>query len=202
MRSRTLRVVLSMLVGLLVAAGIAWWQVEQAGLVDRPGTEASVPIGGPFSLTDHTGRRITEADFRGKLMLVYFGYTYCPDICPTELYTMSLALDRLGAESEQIRALFVSVDPERDDLALLRDYIALFHPDMVAATGTPDEIEAMARAYRVYYARAENPDGGPYLMDHSTFIYLMSEVGDLVTVFPAGGQPEAIVDAVRARLTT
>lgn len=141
-------------------------------------------VGGPFSLTDQTGRRVTDKDFLGKYMLVIFGYTYCPDVCPTELQVMSAALDQLGTKADSIQPLFITIDPQRDTPEVLKQYVSNFHPRLVGLTGTADEIASVAKAYRVYYSKVEN-NAGPdnYLMDHSTIIYLMDRQGRFLKHF-------------------
>lgn len=199
MKARLIRIAAASAVALLVAAGIAWWQVQNAATT----VQSAVPIGGPFALTDHTGRAVTEADFRGKYMLIYFGYTYCPDVCPTELGVMTQALDRLGdPKAAAVQPVFISVDPERDTVAHMKDYVALFHPRLVGLTGKPEQVREAARAYRVYYAKAPQKDGGPddYLMDHSSFIYLMGPDGKFVGVYPAGTTPEVLAQDLAKRL--
>ena len=124
-------------------------------------------VGGPFTLTDQDGKKVSEKDFLGKYMLVFFGYTYCPDICPTELQVMTAALDSMGPEAEKIQPVFVSVDPERDTPEVLKSYVENFGPRLVGLTGTPEEIAAVAKAYRVYYAKAGKPDLARFLSDGS-----------------------------------
>ncbi len=153
------------------------------------------PIGGPFALTDHTGAPRTDADFRGKLLLVYFGFTYCPDICPTDLQTMGLALDRLGEAADRVQPLFVTLDPERDTSEHLARYLSSFHPRLLGLTGTPAAVHAAAEAYRVYYAKVSTKDGD-YTVDHSGFIYLMGADGRYIGFFPPGSPPETIAKAV------
>src|SRR3954470_5482929 len=130
------------------------------------------PIGGPFALTDQNGRPRTDADFRGRLMLVYFGFTYCPDICPTDLQQMGLALDRLGAAGDMVQPVFITLDPERDTPEHLKEYMPLFHPRFVGLTGDAEAIQAAARAYRVYYKKVELENKSDYTVDHSAFVYL------------------------------
>jgi protein SCO1/2 len=158
------------------------------------------PIGGAFALTDQNGARRTDADFRGKLMLVYFGFTYCPDICPTDLQQMGLALDRLGAAGETVQPLFVTLDPERDTAEHLKDYMPLFHPRFLGLTGDAAAIEAAARAYRVYYKKVERDDKTDYTVDHSAFIYLMGRDGEYLGFFPPGTSAERLADAMRPSL--
>lgn len=198
MKARILRIAAASVVGLLIAAGIAWWQVDNAGTT----VQGSVPIGGPFTLTDQTGRTVTDADYRGKYLLVYFGYTYCPDVCPTELGAMARAVDLLGVQGDKVQPLFISVDPERDTVAHLKEYVPLFHPRLAGLTGTPEQVKAAARAYRVYYAKAPQKDAGPdeYLMDHSSFIYLMGPDGRFLGVYPAGTTADRLAQDLGTRI--
>lgn len=140
-------------------------------------------IGGPFTLTDHTGATRTAADFRGQPVLVYFGYTYCPDVCPTGLQTMSDALDRLGEEVETVQPIFITVDPDRDTPEVMAGYVEHFHPRLVGLTGTGEQIDQVAKAYRIYYAKQGEGEGEDYLVDHSTFTYLMDANGEYLTHF-------------------
>jgi cytochrome oxidase Cu insertion factor (SCO1/SenC/PrrC family) len=158
------------------------------------------PIGGPFALTDHNGTRRTDRDFRGKLMLVYFGFTFCPDICPTDLLQMALAMDKLGQAGEMVQPVFITVDPERDTPEHLKQYMALFHPSFVGLTGDASAIREAARAYRAYYKKIEWDDRSDYLVDHSAFIYLMGRDGEYLGFFPPGTSAEQIADIIRPRL--
>lgn len=195
--NRPLRIALASLVGLVVAAGIAWWQVQHA---TKQVETTAASVGGPFALTDHTGKAVTDADYRGKFLLVYFGYTSCPDVCPTELSAMAGALDALGPKADRIQPLLVTIDPERDTVDHLAQYVPLFHPRLVGLTGTPEQIRAAARAYRVYYARAPGGAADSYMMDHSSFVYLMGPDGKFVSVFPAGTTPEKMAAELAKRL--
>jgi protein SCO1/2 len=141
-------------------------------------------IGGPFSLTDHTGKRVTDRDFRGRYMLVFFGFTFCPDVCPSGLQTIAAALDKLGPKAKEITPLFITVDPERDTPAQLATYVESFHPRLVGLTGTPAEIDAVIKAYRVYAKKVVDPKStAGYTFDHSTFIYVMGPDGAYRTHF-------------------
>ncbi len=139
-------------------------------------------VGGAFQLVDHNGKTVTEADFKGKPQLVFFGFTHCPDICPTALFEISEVLRRMGPDAEKAGAIFVSVDPERDTPEKLKLYLSSFHPRISALTGTPEQVEAMTRAYRVY-AKKVPLDGGGYTMDHSAIVYLMDKNGQFVAPF-------------------
>ena len=159
-----------------------------------------VPVGGPFELTDQTGHRRSDADFRGKLVVLYFGYTYCPDVCPTELQSISLALDRLGAAAELTQPLFITVDPERDTPARLAEFVASFHPRLIGLTGSPAEIRKTAIAYKTYFAKNSAAAPGDYSVDHTGFIYLVGRDGQYLGFLPPGLAPDAIADAIRTRL--
>jgi protein SCO1/2 len=161
---------------------------------------AALPIGGPFSLTDQNGAVRQDSDFRGKLMLVYFGYTYCPDICPTTLAAMSQALDRLGPESDRVQPIFITVDPERDTPAQMRLYASNFHPRLLALTGSADQVAVAEKAYRVYAKKVAEPGKMDYLMDHSSFIYLMDRDGKLAALIPPGADADAMAAAIRRQL--
>jgi protein SCO1/2 len=158
------------------------------------------PVGGPFELTDQTGHRRTDADFQGKLVVIYFGYTYCPDVCPTELQSISLALDKLGAAAETIQPLFITVDPGRDTPARLADFVSSFHPRLIGLTGSLAEIRKTANAYRTFFAKNGVTTPDDYSVDHTGFIYLLGKDGRYLGFLPPGLAPDAIADAIRARL--
>jgi protein SCO1/2 len=139
-------------------------------------------IGGSFRLTDQNGRTVTDADFKGKPFLVFFGFTHCPDVCPTALFDMSEAFRRLGPDAEKMSALFISVDPERDTPGKLKDYLQSFHPRISALTGTQAEIDAVTKTYKAY-AKKVPLDGGEYTMDHTAIVYLMDREGRFVAPF-------------------
>ena len=165
--------------------------------VTTPG--AGPKIGGAFTLVNQDGKTVTDADFLGKYMLVYFGYTFCPDVCPTNLSAISAALDILGEDAAKITPVFVSVDHERDTTELLKEYVVHFHPTMVGLTGTPEQIREAARAYRVYYAKVveEGSDPDAYLMDHSAISYLMGPDGNFVAHFGHGTPGETMAQKIR-----
>ncbi len=162
-----------------------------------PQVSGKVLIGGPFTLTDNTGKRVTDKDYRGRYMLVFFGFTSCPDICPAGLQLMAGALEKLGPKAERITPIFISVDPERDTPEKLQAYVKNFDPRLVGLTGTPEEIAAIAKAYKVFYAKVPNKERpGDYSMDHTSIIYVMNGEGEFVTHFT----PQASVDELAARL--
>lgn len=152
-------------------------------------------IGGPFELTDHTGKRVTDQDFRGRYALVFFGFTFCPDVCPSALQVMSAALDKIGSKAERITPLFVSVDPERDTPAQLATYVQSFHPRLVGLTGSPDDIAKVVMAYRVYAKKVEDPKStAGYTYDHSSIIYVMNPDGSYRTHFAHTTNVDAMAD--------
>ncbi len=168
------------------------------GTAEAIATAAGVEIGGPFQLTDHRGRAVSAADFLGSYLLVYIGYGFCPDVCPMDLHNIGVAVDELGADAERVIPIFITVDPDRDTVAFLKDYVAQFHPRMVGLTGDPERIAEVAKAYRVYYAKVADADGRDYQMDHTTYVYLMDPDGNFVTMFRSNTAPNVIVAEVRA----
>jgi protein SCO1/2 len=170
------------------------------GAADATAQEQRVPIGGPFTLKDHTGREVTEQDFRGRHMLVYFGYTYCPDICPLGLEKVAQVMDLLPpAQQEQVVPVFITVDPTRDTVEVMRDYVGQFHPRLVGLTGSEDEIQEVAKSWRVYVQQGEEKDGA-YLVDHSTFTFLMGPDGDYVAHFGHAATAEEMAQRIGAAI--
>lgn len=161
-------------------------------------------VGGAFALTDQFGKPRTDAEFRGRYMLVFFGFTNCPDICPVALQTMTEALEALGPEADKFTPIFITVDPARDSVELLRDYAANFHPRLVALTGSEADIGKVAQAYRVSYAKVtgeEAPDDpAAYLLNHSAIVYLMGPDGTFLTHFGNGVSAADMAKGLRERL--
>ena len=189
----------SIFAAIILAVAIGYLIHHQTESLARRSADTPAPIGGPFELIDHDGRTVTEGNFKGRFFLVYFGYTYCPDICPTALTTMAEALDHLGVEGRNIAPLFVTVDPARDTAEHLKMYVEYFHPRLVGLTGSEEQVAATAKAYRVFYARVEdeNDDADDYLMDHTSIIYLMGPDGRYRTHFSHGAAPEIIAERIR-----
>jgi len=185
-------------IGLGIWAGGQWFRPQGGG---EGGGVGPAAIGGPFRLTDQNGQTRIDADFRGKLMLIYFGYAFCPDACPTALQAMTVALNRLGPAADQVVPIFITVDPERDTPEQLKRYAENFHSRLVALTGTADEVAAAAKAYRVYYAKQKTPDvTGGYLMDHTSIIYLMGRDGRYLSHFTHTSAPDAIAAEIKKYL--
>lgn len=161
--------------------------------------EGTAAVGGPFLLVDQEGRPRTEKEFRGRFMLVYFGYTYCPDVCPTTLAVIEEALKKLGPAASRVRPVFVTVDPARDTPDVLKSYLSAFGPQFVGLTGNADAIKDIERKYSVYAAR-EPLSGGGYAMSHSNTIYLMGPNGKFVTYYEAQIGPEKLAAELRKNL--
>jgi cytochrome oxidase Cu insertion factor (SCO1/SenC/PrrC family) len=156
-------------------------QVLPAGAMRSAGKAL---VGGPFTLTDDSGRRVTERDYAGKFMLVFFGFTNCPDVCPTALQVMAAALNKLGTKADRIVPIFITVDPERDTPEQLARYVKSFHPRLVGLTGSQAEIETVIKEYRVYARKVNDPKStAGYTMDHSAIIYVMGPDGAYRTHF-------------------
>lgn len=204
--SRTTKIVLVVWVLVLIGAGA--WMARDSLMSSKENTvtadagSLTAQIGGPFKLTDQNGAQRTDADFRGKLMLVYFGYTYCPDVCPTELTVIATALDQLGADVSQVAPIFITVDPTRDTAKVMKEYVAQFSDKLIGLTGSESDIAAAAKAYRVYYAKVPGTDGSPYLMDHTSLIYLMDRQGRFLKHFTPNSRAEDIAAAIRDAIKT
>ena len=157
-------------------------------------------VGGPFTLVDSNGKRVTDRDFRGKLMLVFFGYAHCPDICPTELQTLSDVMEKLGPDAEKVAPVFISVDPGRDTPEELSSYMKNFDPRITGLTGEEKDIERVAKAYRVYYRKAAESGANDYSVDHSAFVYFMDGEGKYVTHFPFNVRAGTILTAIKNKI--
>jgi protein SCO1/2 len=176
--------------------------IGAAGWIGWDAVQGKQPaIGGPFALVDQDGQPFSSDRLKGKPTLIYFGYTYCPDVCPTSLLLMQTAMDKIGPEAiQKVNLVFITIDPERDTSKLMKDYVGNFAPTMIGLTGTPEQVAAAARAYRVYYQKVPGKDGGPYLMDHSSIVYLLDRNGRFVTHFTHEAKAEAIAAGVQKLL--
>lgn len=181
-KNRILRSLVLAVPAIAIAAAVAWW-------LGPPGTRGVAgqsfgSIGGPIALVDQTGKAVTEIDFAGRYALIFFGFTTCPDVCPTELATMAAALDQLGPKAEQVMPIFITVDPERDTPQAMAEYVQLFYPRLVGLTGTPDQIAKAAKAFRVYYQKVEPEGSSTYLMDHSAYTYFLAPDWQTLDILP------------------
>jgi cytochrome oxidase Cu insertion factor (SCO1/SenC/PrrC family) len=202
-RRRTGLLAVVLVLGALIFAAL---QVHRQAEQTAGAKTTTMPaVGGPFSLTDQNGNPVTEAAFTGKLMLVYFGYTFCPDVCPTALTEMGMAIEALGPAGDKVAPVFITVDPARDTPEHLKEYLSYFHPRFVGLTGTAEQVAAAAKAYRVYYAKAKTgaasaSDALDYLVDHTSIIYLMAPEGSLKAHFPHGIGADAMAKKIRELL--
>ena len=186
---------LACVLGVLVAGGLAW----KAG-VFRTQEEAAGAVGGPFELVDQNGKAVDEKVLKGKWSVVFFGFTWCPDICPGTLQGLNATADQLGPKADDLRIVIISVDPERDTPAKIKEWLDANQPPAgtLGLTGTPEQVATAARAYRVVYSKAgEGPD---YLVNHSTAIYLMDPKGRFTRVLAYGMTPEQMADQIRAAM--
>lgn len=158
------------------------------------------PIGGPFSLTDSSGRRVALADFEGRLVLLYFGFASCPDVCPTDLAIIGEALRILGPSGNQVQPLLITLDPERDSPAMLREYAAAFHPRFIALTGSETEIRRVATSFKVFFEKVPVRGGRSYVIDHTAYTFLLDRKGNFVVLFPPGTPAERMVEMLREQL--
>jgi protein SCO1/2 len=159
------------------------------------------PVGGPFTLVDHNGRSRSDGEFRGKVMVVYFGFTYCTDICPTDLQAIGNAVDRLGPLAEQVQPLFITVNPEMDAPENLKKFVGLFHPSIVGLTGSPSQIRRVANDFKVYFAKSEPAKRADPGVDHSGFTFLVGPDGKYIGFLPPGTSGERMVATIRPHLT-
>ena len=208
-RWSAVHLLIALLAGIALAAWIVAWQAhgdknrtqklqqDAAQVVDQasPIPPNTPKIGGPFALTNQDGAPVSDKDFAGKYLLVYFGYTNCPDMCPTGLQSMSRTLDQLKGDADKVQPLFITVDPARDTSARLKEYDSAFHPKIIGLTGTTDQIAAVAKEYQVYYQKGEGDQD--YEVEHSSVIYLMDPQGNLVTTFDEEVDPGLIVAALQ-----
>ena len=200
--NRKLHIAVVALVVVVFAFG-AWLNLR----IDDPpenaavgGLVVNVDLGGPFELTDHTGSSFSEADLAGDYALIYFGYTFCPDVCPTELGEIATAIDELGDDGARVRPVMISIDPERDTPEILSEYVSLFHERLVGLTGNTEDVRDVAAKFRVFYRRFEDPNYTYYLMDHTSFVYLLAPSGDVAAMFRYETPPEDMAATIRQHM--
>jgi protein SCO1 len=199
MGARTSRLIVmftAFVAGLVVCLGVILFVGGRGG---GTGAIQAAAIGGPFHLIDQDGRSFSDEDLKGKTFLVFFGFTHCPDVCPTTLFEMSEIMRNLGPEADRTAALFISVDPERDTAEAMKDYMSSFDPHVRGLTGNAEALATVAKAYRVYYKKVPL-DGGDYTMDHTAIVYLMDKDGRFVSPFNMKRSAEAAAADLRKRL--
>jgi cytochrome oxidase Cu insertion factor (SCO1/SenC/PrrC family) len=197
-----------------LAAGVLWVMASMFGCCLAVAAEQDQPsaaqmmddlmyghgsTGGPFTLIDQTGKPRSDTDFRGKLMIVYFGYTFCPDVCPADLMSISQALEALGPAAEGVRPVFITIDPERDT-KVLAEYLAAFHPSFVGLTGSPEDIRKVANSYKAFYVKVPGERGGEYSIGHTGAIYLMGRGGEYLGFLPPQTSPDRLTEVLRKNL--
>jgi protein SCO1/2 len=188
---------------LILAAGLALLIATLGVLYSmRPGESpleavSGPQIGGPFSLVDQDGKAVTQASYPGRHLLVFFGFTHCPDVCPLALGEVSVALDALGPAAAKVQPLFITVDPERDTPAALKDFVSAFDDRIAGLTGSPEQVAAAARAYRVYFKKVPVEGALGYTMDHSAFVYLVGPDGKLEAFFTHETKGDAMAEKIR-----
>jgi protein SCO1 len=200
MSARTTRVLLmsaAFLAGLVLCFGVI---MLVSGRLSSPVAQQIAAIGGPFKLTDQNGKEFTDQDLKGRPFLVFFGFTHCPDVCPTALFEVSEILRKLGPDADRTRALFITVDPERDTPAVIKDYLSSFDPRLIGLTGDAAAIAAVAKAYRVYFKKVPLDQGGGYTMDHTAIVYLMDKEGRFVAPFSLKRTTDAAAADLRKHL--
>ncbi len=197
MKSSRRSVLAILAVALVAAIAIAarlllWTGGDHAGVAS---------IGGPFALIDQDGRAVTDQTYRGRWMLIYFGYTFCPDVCPTELAVVAQALDKLAPGDRNLVApIFITIDPARDNPAVMKDYVAAFHPAMIGLTGSEEQVAVAMKAYKVYGAKAKSDDPANYTVDHSSILYLVGPDGRFTQHFPHGTSADDLAAALKKHL--
>jgi protein SCO1/2 len=187
---------------LLVAAlagGLLWHESETVPGLGKTVITGQATVGGPFRLIDQAGKTVTDADFRGRYLLIYFGYSFCPDVCPTTLGVMAQALEKMGTDSARIVPIFITVDPARDTPKVLADYMKAFGPAFVGLTGSDAEIKAVEKEYRVYAAKRPLANGN-YGMDHSSVMYLMGPTGKLVSFYDEAISPDDLAKDLKRKI--
>jgi protein SCO1 len=199
MRGRLLAVIaVAFLIGAIAGAAAL---IQTQGSNPPVSTSGTALIGGPFTLVDQTGKSVSDQDFRGRYMLVFFGFTHCPDICPAELQVMAAALDELGPKADQIVPIFITLDPERDSPSVMGDYIKNFSPGFIGLTGSPEAIAQAAKAYRVAFSKfQEGKSKNDYSIDHFALVYLMGKSGEYLTHFAYGTPALKITETLRRYL--
>jgi protein SCO1/2 len=192
-----------LLLAAFVAAGTLWYlgDLRAHNGVESLATGESVTLGGPFALTDQNQVLRTEKDFHGKYTLVFFGYTYCPDVCPATLAIMAAALDKMGPRSDNIVPIFITVDPKRDTPDKIKSYLSSFGRRFVGLTGAPEAIANVAKEYRVYYKEHPPENGGEYTVDHSGVVYLMDPNGKFIANYSLDTSPDTLAADLLKRLS-
>jgi cytochrome oxidase Cu insertion factor (SCO1/SenC/PrrC family) len=188
-----------LLLAAALAGGLLWHESDTVPGLGRSIVTGQADVGGPFRLTDQNGKTVSDADFRSRYMLIYFGYSFCPDVCPTTLSVMAQALDKLGGESRRVTPVFITIDPERDTPQVLGDYMKAFGPNFVGLTGSAAAIKDAEKKYRVYAVKKPLEKGG-YGMDHSSVMYLMGPDGKMISFYDEAISPDDLAKDLRQKI--
>jgi cytochrome oxidase Cu insertion factor (SCO1/SenC/PrrC family) len=188
-----------LLLAAALAGGLLWHESDTVPGLGRSIVTGQADVGGPFRLTDQNGKAVSDADFRGRYMLIYFGYSFCPDVCPTTLSVIAQALDKLGGESRRVTPVFITIDPERDTPQVLGDYMKAFGPNFVGLTGSAAAIKDAEKTYRVYAVKKPLEKGG-YSMDHSSVMYLMGPDGKMISFYDEAISPDDLAKDLRQKI--
>ena len=180
----------SLVILLVLSIGTGFWIYKQT---KNNNLNKATLVGGSYNLTDHNGNKVTDKSFSNKFKIIYFGYTFCPDICPTGMAVISQALDLLGNKANRIKPIFITIDPKRDNVEIMAEYHSHFHPSFSNLTGTLDQIRRVAKLYRVYYKKSDASEAENYLMDHSSIMYVLSPEGEYINHFGPEITPAQIV---------
>ncbi len=188
-----------LLLAAALAGGLLWHESEMVPGLGKSVITGRADVGGPFRLTDQNGKSVSDADFRGRYMLVYFGYSFCPDVCPTTLAVMAQALEKLGGRRGRVVPVFITIDPERDTSKVLADYMKAFGPDFVGLTGSAAAIQDAEKKYRVYAVK-KPLEKGNYGVDHSSVLYLMGPDGRLVNFYDEAISPDDLAKELKQKI--
>ena len=212
-KKRLVRSLVFGLIAIVLGVCVAWIQIQtQNARITKKGgqkSETAIPmaglnIGGPFNLTDHNGNQVTEKTYAGDYKLMYFGFTYCPAICPTELQKMSRVMNALEKNVPElasiVQPLFVTVDPERDEVSVMKQYVSLFHKKLIGLTGTQPQIDFVKQRYRIFATKVEDETNQDYTVDHSSFIYLMSPENDLISMYRTSDTADYMYEDILERI--
>ncbi len=206
MKKRLVRWVILLAIGFGIGSAIGFFQgkeEQKSGAISVSPDDKQVgkkQSQYKFNLTDHNGNQVTQDSYAGSYKLIFFGFTFCPAICPTELAKMATIMDELGEKSKKIIPILISVDPERDTPEVMKEYVAQFHPKIIGLTGTKDQIDATKKSYRIYSKKVENGVTTEYMVDHSSFLYFMDQDNNLIALYSTKDSASKIIEEIKKLL--
>lgn len=198
-KKRLMRTALLSLIAFMIGGGIALVQIKNERALPPPPV-AGIKIGETYTLVDDEGNTVTQDTYKGAAKLIYFGFTYCPAICPTELQKITKVLNEMGPQGEEIQPLFITIDPERDTVEVMHEYVELFHPRLVGLTGSRAQVDDALESFRVFAKKVQEPEMSDYTMDHSSFIYLMDGDNELISIYRIEDDATFIIADIKSRL--